>query len=316
MFTSGGTSFGFAFGKNVEPGGFSGPEICATTCQVGDGDGSVGALNVPTGVAVGGGLVYVADTNNHRVSVFDTAGAFRRAFGNDVNPAPGGGLETCTISCQSATQGSGAGEMRFPTSIALSGGSLYLTENSNRVSEYTTGGGFVRAFGKDVDPAGGDGFEVCTTSCQAGSFGYGPGEFSYAEGVSVDFAGAILVSAYDTHRVAKLAEVPVEEPGRGETTPSNDFSLGDVKRNKKKGTAELAVEVPGPGSLVLAGGKVKGDEETAEAAGGETLTIKASGKAKQMLSDVGKAKVGVEVTYTPTGGLANTKSTKVKLKKK
>jgi hypothetical protein len=314
-----GGSFGFAFGKDVDSaGGFGGPEICATMCQQGVPDGSIGALSFPLGVAVGGGSVYVADNNNHRVAVFDTVGAFQRAFGNDVNPAPGGGLETCTTSCQAATMGGGAGELSFPSSIALSGGSLYLTESTNRVSEYTTGGGFVRAFGKDVDPAGGDGFEVCTTSCQAGSTGTGPGEFSYAEGVSVDPAGAILVSAYGTNRVAKLAEVssPPQEPGTGGSMPSNDFSLGTLRRNKKKGTAEITVEVPGAGQLALTGDDVKGDSEQPASAGETTLTIRAAGAAKRALRRTGRVKLAVEVTYTPTGGSPNTKGIGVKLKKK
>ena len=39
--------------------------------------------------------------------------------------------------------------------------------------------------------------------------------------------------------------------------PSNSFTLGEAKRNKKKGTATLAVEVPNPGELALAGKGVK-----------------------------------------------------------
>ena len=47
-----------------------------------------------------------------------------------------------------------------------------------------------------------------------------------------------------------------------------------------------------------------------------TLKVKATGKANKKLKKKGKAKVGAEVTFTPTGGEANTQTTKVKLKKK
>lgn len=39
--------------------------------------------------------------------------------------------------------------------------------------------------------------------------------------------------------------------------PSNSFQFGKVTLNKKKGTATLAVKVPGPGSLILSGKQVR-----------------------------------------------------------
>ncbi|MGV2388292.1 MAG UNVERIFIED_CONTAM: hypothetical protein LVR29_08065 [Microcystis novacekii LVE1205-3] len=37
----------------------------------------------PSGIAVGsGGNIYVADTNNNRVQVFDSSGGFQSAFGS------------------------------------------------------------------------------------------------------------------------------------------------------------------------------------------------------------------------------------------
>ena len=89
--------------------------------------------------------------------------------------------------------------------------------------------------------------------------------------------------------------------------PCDDFSLGKVKKNKKKGTAKLTVNVPCAGELALAKTKkVKPDEEIAEGEGEERLTIKPKGKAKRRLRKKGKAKVTAEVTYTPTGGQPST----------
>lgn len=41
------------------------------------------------------------------------------------------------------------------------------------------------------------------------------------------------------------------------TEPPNAFSFGTLKRNKSKGSATLAVKVPGPGTLSLTGKGVK-----------------------------------------------------------
>jgi hypothetical protein len=102
--------------------------------------------------------------------------------------------------------------------------------------------------------------------------------------------------------------------------PSNEFTLGKVKRNKKKGTAKLTVEIiEGPGELALSKTKkVKADDEAVEGEGAteEKLKIKPKGKSKRKLRKKGKAKVKAEVTYTPDGGAPNAKSKRLKLKKR
>ncbi len=109
--------------------------------------------------------------------------------------------------------------------------------------------------------------------------------------------------------------------------PSNVFSFGKVKRNKRKGTASLAVNVPGPGTLALTGKGVKTQRvgraatasKTVTAAGTVKLLVKAKGKAKHKLNKTGKVKVKVSVTYTPTADIVgdpNTQTKRVKLVKK
>jgi hypothetical protein len=99
--------------------------------------------------------------------------------------------------------------------------------------------------------------------------------------------------------------------------PSNDFSFGKVKENKRKGTAKLTVTVPGPGELDLAKTKrVRPDDEPAEVKGKEKLSIKPKGKARRKLNENGKATVKAKVTYTPDGGEPNTESKKIKLVKR
>jgi hypothetical protein len=111
----------------------------------------------------------------------------------------------------------------------------------------------------------------------------------------------------------------VQAPGEP-PQPSNQFSFGKVKKNKRKGTAKLTVEIEdGPGELGLTKTKkVKADDEAVEGAGRteEKLAIKPKGKARKKLGKKGKAKVKAEVTYTPDGGEPNTQSKKLKLKKR
>ena len=109
------------------------------------------------------------------------------------------------------------------------------------------------------------------------------------------------------------------------TPPSNVFTFGKLKLNKKKGTATLAVTVPGPGELALGGKDIKPQRplESARrstkpvaAAGETTLTVKPKGKAKKKLKKKGKAKLKATVTFTPTGGSPNAQDKTIKLKRK
>ena len=100
------------------------------------------------------------------------------------------------------------------------------------------------------------------------------------------------------------------------TAASNEFEIGKAKLNKEKGTAKLPVSVPGVGTVMLGGSKVKPDSEDAQGAGEVDLTVKAKGKARKQLNNKGKANVTAEVTFTPDGGSPNTEDKKIKLKKR
>ncbi|HKO37379.1 MAG TPA: hypothetical protein VJU14_03320 [Solirubrobacterales bacterium] len=93
------------------------------------------------------------------------------------------------------------------------------------------------------------------------------------------------------------------------------FKFGKkVKRNKKKGTAVLTVNVGGPGTLVVSGKKIKRRSKAAKAAGNVKLPVVPKGKALKALKANGKAKVRVQLVYTPTGGSASMLTRKVQLK--
>jgi DNA-binding beta-propeller fold protein YncE len=204
-----------AFGKDVIPGGATGTEVCtaATTCQKGDGGTGPGEFDGVEGVEVGeNGLVYAAEYGNQRISTFSREGQFIRAFGNDVVPGGGTGFEVCTDACKAGVSGDNAGGINNPWGMAWGpvDGNLYVTDVSNeRISVYTPDGGFVHAFGADVVPGGGTGFEVCTTAsgCQGGDPSVAGG-MNAPEGIDFDPAGNAWVAEYGGNRISVFAMAP------------------------------------------------------------------------------------------------------------
>jgi hypothetical protein len=310
-----------AFGFDVVPGGFIDNEVCTsvTGCKAGIAGDDAGHLDNPLNIAIGGdGNLYIADFDNHRISVFTPAGGFLRAFGYDVDPGGGTGLELCTNSCQAGVPGGAAGQLNGPFGVAVDpAGNVHVGDRLNhRITTFTTGGGFVRSLGFDVDPAGGAGYELCTTSCQPGAPGEGMGQLANPAGVATDARGDLYVAENDGNRVQRFGEPTLNPPPPPASRPSNEFTIGKAKRNAKRGTAELPIDLPGPGAVTLAGKKVKAAAAESAGPGQIRLPVKASGKAKRKLAVRGKLTVSVAVTYTPMGGDPAARSARVKLKKR
>jgi hypothetical protein len=180
------------------------------------------------------------------------------------------------------------------------------------VSQFATDGAFVRAFGLDVVPGGGRGFEVCTdaTGCKRGRSGAGAGGFLAPSAVAADPSGSIYVSDVGASQVQCFGE-----PGTTPCVP-NMFEFGALKRDRRRGTASLAVNVPGPGNLVVRGKQVKRVRVGPQAAGTVRLPIRSRGKARRGLNREGKARVLASVTYTPVNGGPNTRAKRIKLRKR
>ena len=134
-------------------------------------------------------------------------GAFLRAFGKDVVP---GNEETrfeqCTTVCKEGESGGDAGELDNPQGIAVDAdGLVYVSEfGNNRISVFNQQGGFVRAFGKDVDLVDDDtGFELCDdTNCKAGEPGRAAGELDTPAGIAIDRSGVLWVADAGNSRVS------------------------------------------------------------------------------------------------------------------
>jgi hypothetical protein len=108
-------------------------------------------------------------------------------------------------------------------------------------------------------------------------------------------------------------------PGSGSAAlasaaPSNQFTLGKVKRNRRRGTARLTVLLPGPGEVDLFGNKVRKVERGTEAAGELRVPIRLKARAERKLNPDVKTKV--KVSFTPAGGQTNTKAKLITLIKR
>ena len=129
-----------------------------------DGGGSY--FCEPLGIAIDGNdQIYVADSANHRIQVFDTDGAFLRTIGS---------------------YGTGDGQLFFPSGIAVDlDGNILVAEAANdRVQRLTPAGEFISNIGVS---------------------GTGDGEFSWAAGVAVDSEGAIYVSDHSNDRIQRFS---------------------------------------------------------------------------------------------------------------
>ena len=103
-------------------------------------------------------------------------------------------------------------------------------------------------------------------------------------------------------------------------TPSNSFTVGRTRANRKKGTATAELTVPNNGELAVTGkgvtGAVAASGAMAVMAGKVNVTIRAKGKKRKKLNAEGKVAVAPTLTYTPAGGTASTQTLKLKLRKK
>lgn len=196
-FTTAGVFVG-AWGFDVMPGGGEGFEVCTsvTGCRPGEPGGRAGQLGFPGGIAVDDtGNFYVTDPASDRVSQFTTEGSFVRAFGYDVVPGGGKGFEICSeaTGCKPGIAGARAGQLAGPSYVASDGaGSIFVTDQGNiRVNRFTDAGAFVRAWGFDVVPFGGEGFEICTpaTGCKRGEPGGRAGQLSFPTGIAAADGG-------------------------------------------------------------------------------------------------------------------------------
>ena len=166
QFTSGGPAGGLDpyAGKRTES------EALASWGSAGAGDGQ---LNAPRNLAVGpDGSIYVADSGNHRIQVFDENGNFLMQWGSE---------------------GTGPGQFSEPWGIAVSNeGQVYVADTWNhRVQVFNPTGDYVGSFGEFAN-------------VQTGDPQTEPGKFWGPRDVALDAEGNVYVTDTGNKRVQKF----------------------------------------------------------------------------------------------------------------
>ena len=127
---------------------------------------------------------------------------------------------------------------------------------------------------------------------------------------------AVVAALAVTAGVAPAAPSGTND-GAATAAAKPNFTFGPIKKNKKKGTAKLYVNVPGPGELALEGtGRSKSDTTLANSQGSFFLNVKPNAKGKRKLRNKGKLQVNAVVTYTEDNEQPETEATSVLLKLK
>jgi hypothetical protein len=277
-----------------------------TACQLGDGT----LRDVVCSSASSDGIIQNLSSGTHTVNLRNvtTIGA---ANGIDVITA--GGDHRTVIGTNVIARG---GFRDVITGASGGSTSTVTLANSNFATTDTTSGG-------TITQAGTNGNQTAAPLLSA--------DFHELAGSPTIDAGlaATDIGSLDLDRNPRIAATcPGGPAGRpdigayefGTPTPPlpacSLFTIGELKLNKKKGSAQLIVNVPGTGTLTASGKGLKTASVSPTAAGDVTLNLKATGKAKRKLSEAGKAKLKITLGWTPTGGSpAPTQTDKIKLKK-
>jgi sugar lactone lactonase YvrE len=185
------------------------PSLAAADAVIGTSGTGAGQVGNPRAVAVDQteGLLYVSDSGNNRVNVFNaTTGAFVRAFGWGVADGTTSALQVCTTSCFKGLSGSGSGQFSGMQGIAVDNNpaspafhAVYVFDGgNNRVQRFTSAGAFVWMVGDGVNQT--TNADLCTAAsgntCRAGTAGSGTGQINSVSsgGVAVGPGGTIYVA--------------------------------------------------------------------------------------------------------------------------
>lgn len=201
-----------------EWGGASDPDVSFERTDIGLG---------PTGIATGpNGLVYVADTWNHRVVVLDNTGRMVHEFGAfaDTADAPDASIES--------------GSFFGPRAIAIHNDEIFVVDTGNeRVQVFGMDGSFIRAFGGN---------------------GATPSQFVEPVGIAISADGRVFVADSGNGRISVWSTIgePLEqwtvEAWAGSTYFEPYLAFDDAGLLYASSSATGSIEVFNPvGELML-----------------------------------------------------------------
>jgi len=156
------------------------------------GDGTSGTgegeFSFPFGIAVDSSdNIYVADTGNSRIQIFDSSGNFTKMFGFGVDNGTNT-FQKCTTGCQAGIGSAGEGGFAGPRGVTVDGsGNIFVADTGvSRIQKFNPANDFLLKFGTN----GGN-----------GGTGTGDGEFDSPRGVAVDGSGDIYVTDTGNDRI-------------------------------------------------------------------------------------------------------------------
>jgi len=191
-----------------------------------EGDGA-GQFNAPEAVLYSplAGIVYVADSGNHRIQAFGPDGEFLFMWGS-VGPEPGQFINPVGLATDAdgnvyvadvvnhrvqvfdlqgrflrtwGEKGSEAGQFKFPSGVAVFGDRVYVTDNLNhRVQVFDLEGNYIAEWGTLCDLRTGEG---CADPDGPGPLEPGDGQLRKPFGIAVDAEGRVFVLDQGNSRV-------------------------------------------------------------------------------------------------------------------
>jgi hypothetical protein len=206
---------------------------------------------------------------------------------------------------------------------SVTGGNLYIARQAGTITSWSTnsfdsGATYVfKVFRRTSDP---DVFQAIARSAPRSLLGVdergAPNSCTFVmSGDSVlshpgDLAdgGAGEFSAVDDVRLNLSAVL----------APSNDFTLGTVTRDRRRGSASVTAYVSNPGLVTISGRglKKRNVEKTIAVPGPVPFQIASAGSFKRRLERKGRVTIIPTVTFYPTGGEPASKSLTVTLRKR
>jgi PKD domain len=146
------------------------------------------------------------------------------------------------------------------------------------------------------------------------AFAFGDGSSASGSSVSHTYASA---GTYEVSVEAKDAVgTAVTRSAQIRILPSNEFAIGRLLLNRRRGTGAFLLTVPGPGRLSLFDRDVKGAAKQLRRRGRVKLPIVARGKSLRILGRRGAVHVKLAISFTPVGGEMRIKDKRVTLIKK